>query len=195
MSNPLADFVFADSVPSSVQHRFAAMEQVYSAEQVDFAVDQLSVRLSAAFQNTDPILLTVMQGGVHFAGLLQHRLAFPLRTGYVHVSRYGDATEGGELVWHGQAMPALKGATVVFVDDILDQGRTLAELNVWAQQQGAVDVHNAVMVQREIDDREISADFYGLSAGPGFLVGCGMDYLGYGRNFAGIYRIGDDPSG
>lgn len=193
MSNPLANFAFAASVPQSVQRRFAGMTQIYSPVQVDFAIDQLSVRLTAQLQNTDPVLLTVMQGGVHFCGLLQHRLAFPLRTGYVHVSRYGDATSGGELAWHGQAIPDLDNATVVFVDDILDQGRTLAELNTWAVRQGAREVIHVVLVQRESEQRILSADFFGLSAGPGFLVGCGMDYLGYGRNFAGIYRIADEP--
>ena len=57
------------------------------------------------------------------------RLVMPLQQGYVHVGRYADAQEGGELHWHGSAHPNLRGRTVLLVDDVLDHGVTLR--NYW----------------------------------------------------------------
>lgn len=192
MSNPLTGFEYPQSVPQEVRQRFSAMQQVFSPEEVQRAIDQLAVRLTVALQDRNPVFITVLHGGLVFAGQVLNRAIFPCRTGYVHVTRYGAGTQGGELTWHAQSHPDLQGETVVFLDDILDQGKTLTALNAWAEQHGAADVRNAVLVNRLHVPQSVQADFAALETGPGFLVGSGMDLAGYGRNLPGIYQLSDE---
>ena len=104
---------------------------LYTAEEVTAAIDRLAVRLAVALADEEPLLLCVLNGGLPFTGALMQRLHFPLTLSYVHVGRYGDATSGGALTWHAKPQADLKDRHVLLVDDILDEGVTLAALAGW----------------------------------------------------------------
>ena len=159
------------------------------------AIDQLSVRLTLACAESNPLLLCVMQGGLAFAGALQQRLHFPLECDFLQVSRYGTGTSGNELQWRVAPQAALADRTVVLIDDVLDQGVTLAELQRWAHAQGASEVLSAVLVDKHVgSQRQTAADFVALHCPDRFLLGWGMDLAGYWRNLDGIYALPvDDP--
>ena len=55
--------------------------------------------ISAALRDTHPLVLSVMGGAVVVTGQLLPQLAFPLDFDYLHATRYGDTTAGGELSW------------------------------------------------------------------------------------------------
>lgn len=185
------DFDYPTSVPEEVRRAFAGLTERFSPPEVDRAITQMAVRMTVALQDKNPVFVTVLHGGSVLTGALQRLLVFPSQFGYVHVSRYGEETEGGEVVWKGFDVPDFKHRTVVFVDDILDQGVTLSALASWATEQGAENVQSAVLVRRENTEVAVQADYRGLETGPGFLVGSGMDFSGYGRNLPGIYVLDD----
>lgn len=67
-----------------------------------------------------------MTGGVVFCGQLLPRLDFPLDFDYLHATRYGPETQGGKISWRSAPWIPVKERTVLVVDDILDEGVTLA---------------------------------------------------------------------
>lgn len=169
--------------------------ELVSAAAVAKAIDQVAVRMTLALAEENPLLICVMNGAVPFAGALLPRLQFPAQFTHVHVSRYGDATRGGELCWHSQPTLAVNDRHVVFLDDILDQGVTLAALGRWALDAGARQVSYAVLVDKQLaapGKRPITADFAALECEDRFLIGYGMDYQGYWRNLPAIYAVDAD---
>lgn len=183
------------TVPPEVLAARRRADEVFSAQSVRRAVDQLAVRMTLNLAERNPLLISVLEGGLPFTGALLQRLDFPLQTGHVHVGRYGDATEGGQLRWHAQPDFSVRDRCVVFVDDILDQGITLAHLRDWAIGEGAQEVLIAVLVDKQIttvQQRPVSADYVALHAPDRFLFGCGMDFKGYWRNLPAIYALPDD---
>lgn len=188
---PPGQLPFSSTVPLSVQRAYSRAQLEVSATQVDAAVDQIAVRITVALQDQNPVLLTVLQGGLVFSGMLMRRLVFPLEQGYVHVGRYGQQTSGQALNWHGHQHPELAGRCVLIVDDILDEGITLNALLAWAREEGAADVRVAVLVEKQVP-RQTTIDatrYVALECSDRFLIGCGMDFQGYGRNLPGIYAI------
>jgi len=165
-------------------------ELLVTEAEVRAAIDRLSVRLSLRLQTANPLVLAVLTGGLPLAGALLPRLAFPLEVGYVHVGRYRDALRGGELEWHAEPTYQLAGRSVLFVDDVLDEGKTLAALVDWARDQGAAEVLTAVLVDKQVQvARPLQADFAALTCPDRYLFGCGMDYRGYWRNLPAIYAL------
>jgi hypoxanthine phosphoribosyltransferase len=135
-------------------------------------------------------MLVVMNGGLPFAAELLKRFAFALEYGYLHVGRYGSATRGGELRWHVEPDCAVAGRTVLVVDDVLDQGETLAAIRRWAVDAGAAAVVTCVLVDKAVaGSRPLEADHAALVLPDRYLFGCGMDYRGYWRNLPGIYAL------
>ena len=137
-------------------------------------------------------MLCVMNGGLIFSGQLLPRLVFPLEVEYVHATRYGQETVGGGLNWLVRPAVALQGRTVVLLDDILDEGVTLAAIAGYCREQGAAEVLTAVLVDK-LHDRKVSpgfkADFTALETVDRFLFGYGLDYQGFWRNAPGIYAL------
>lgn len=159
---------------------------------VEAAIRRMAQEITAQLKDSDPILLCVMNGGLIFSGQLLTRLAFPLEVDYVHATRYGHETNGGGLNWLIKPKLELKGRTVLLLDDILDEGITLAAIADYCQQQGAAMVLMAVLVEK-LHLRKVTpgmrADFTGIEVGDRFLFGYGLDYKGYWRNAAGIYAV------
>lgn len=167
-------------------------DQLYSSDQVESAIERLSGEITAALQDSLPLVLCVMNGGLIFSGQLLTRLHFPLEVSYVHVTRYGDETSGGRLHWQTPPPRNLTGRTVLLVDDILDEGITLENIATTCRELGARQVLRVVLVDKR-HDRKLApdhrADFTGLDIPDRFVFGYGLDYKGFWRNANGIYAV------
>ncbi|MBT0663253.1 hypoxanthine-guanine phosphoribosyltransferase [Geobacter pelophilus] len=162
------------------------------AEQVTAAIGQMAEEITVRLQAARPVVICVMNGGLVFAGQLLTRLVFPLELTYVHATRYGAEIHGAQLNWLYRPASDLSGRTVLLLDDILDEGITLAAIADWCREQGAAEVLMAVLVDKR-HDRKVTpgfrADFTGLETEDRFLFGYGLDFQGYWRNAPGIYAV------
>lgn len=167
---------------------------LHSGREVEKALDGMAAAIAEELSGRNPIVLCVMTGGIVVCGRLATRLPFPLQLDYAHLTRYRGATRGGELVWKRRPGIAPAGRTVLVVDDILDEGLTLAALVDHLMREGAERVLTAVLVRkrRRRPPGVPSGDFVGLEAEDRYLYGCGMDYRGYLRNAPGIHAV--DPA-
>lgn len=159
------------------------------------AIEALATRITSDLGSDFPVVLCVARGGIVFAGHLLPRLAFPLDFDYVHVTRYGAATQGGELAWRVLPSVQLAGRHVLLVDDILDVGATLLALADWCLGAGALSVRTAVLVDKQHGRKAregLVADYAALSLPDRFLFGFGMDLHGYWRNAPGIFALPGD---
>jgi hypoxanthine phosphoribosyltransferase len=135
-----------------------------------------------------------MNGGQIFAGQLLPRLEFELECSYVHVRRYGNETSGGELVWIAGPHEPVRGRTLLLLDDILDEGRTLATIRMRLLEQGAEDVRVAAFALKERGvPAAIEADFIGVRVPDRFVFGFGMDVAGAWRNLPSIRALAETP--
>jgi len=174
----------------------ANAEEIVSADQVQAAVRHVADVLNARFDNDEtsdfPLVLGVMGGAVVFTGNLLPQLTFPLEFDYIHVTRYGDLDRGGEVVWKVIPRQDVKGRTIIIVDDILDEGETLAHVKQRLLDMGAAEVILAVFADKELGKvKPVQADIVGLSVPNQFVVGFGMDAHGYWRNLPGLWVIRD----
>ena len=152
--------------------------------------DVLNTRFNAADSKEFPLVLGVMGGAVVFTGNLLPQLSFPLEFDYIHVSRYGDDDKGGEVVWKVIPRSNVAGRTVIVLDDILDEGETLAHVKQRLLDMGAAEVILAVFADKAIGKKKpVQADIVGLVIPNRFVVGFGMDAYGYWRNLPGLWAI------
>lgn len=169
---------------------WAFLEQsdpVCSAAEVEQAMQRLAAQVTGRLAGTYPLVLAVMGGAVVFAGQLLPRLRFPLDFDYIHVTRYGAATQGGGIDWKVQPPQSVRGRTVLVLDDILDGGETMLAIRERLLAQGAESFQCAVLVEKTLArPRPMNADFVGLAIPDRFVFGCGMDARGYWRNLPEI---------
>lgn len=173
---------------------FKDAELIFDADAVQQAVDKVATFLNDRFDADEsapfPLVLGVMGGAVVFCGQLLTRLRFPLEFDYMHVTRYGDMDKGGKIEWKVIPRSNVEGRTVIVLDDILDEGETLAHVKERLLQMGAAEVILAVFADKDIGKaKPVHADYVGLTLPNKFVVGYGMDAYGYWRNLPGIWAI------
>lgn len=181
-----------DNQIPSIQQVYAEADCLYSESEVLSAINKLASSINQALQDANPLILTVMNGGLVFSGCLLTKMSFPLQVDYVHATRYGDEVVGQTLTWKAKPTTSLAGRTILIIDDILDEGNTLLELMDYCRQQGASKVYSAVLVDKRHDRKAadgLRADFTGLEVSDRFVFGFGMDYKGYWRNAPGIFAV------
>ena len=164
-------------------------ELIRSQGDVRTAVMHVAAEINARLANTNPLVLSVMDGAVVFAGQLLPLLNFPLEFGCLHVSRYGNDKHGGEVRWRTESKnPA--GRVVLVLDDILDEGETLYAIKQRMEELGVTKFYSAVFADKDNGKtKPIRADFVGLTLPDRFVFGYGMDIEGAWRNLPTIYAL------
>ena len=167
-------------------------DEVCSAECVAAEVTRIAREVSAKLEKRQPLVLAVMRGGVLFAGQLLSQLRFPLHFDYLDVTRYRSTTTGGEISWKVIPATAVAGRVVLVIDDILDEGHTLAAIRSKLLDAGASEFYSAVFARKDIGrPTPVAADFVGITVPDRYVFGFGMDVYGMWRNLPAIYALNE----
>lgn len=165
-------------------------ELIVAADEVQAALARVAREINSALADAHPLVLSVMGGAVVFTGQLLPLLTFPLDFDYVHVSRYGNNQQGGALHWKVEPRENVRGKLVLVLDDILDEGETMAAIRQRVMDLGAVGFCSAVFADKLNGKvKTIRADFVGVEVPNRFVFGFGMDAHGAWRNLPAIYAV------
>ena len=150
-------------------------EKLHSNEEVQAALDSMASDIERDFADKLPVVLPVMAGAVIITGHLRRRAPIQRRP----------------RSWMAKPTVDLKGRAVIILDDILDEGLTLAEIVNYCKEAGASEVACAVLINKKHDRKngEIEADYVGREIEDRYIFGYGMDYKGFLRNADGIYAV------
>lgn len=169
----------------------AGADELYDEAAVAEAMDGMAARLEAGLAEGPVCLWAVMNGGMYPAVDLSRRLQRPLTLDYVHASRYRGATSGGQVQWlHWPEALPVEG-TVILVDDIFDEGHTLAAIRERLATATSARVITAVLARkrhrRGLDRGWV--DLHALEVPDRYVFGCGMDYQEHWRHLKGIWAL------
>jgi hypoxanthine phosphoribosyltransferase len=170
----------------------AGAQVVCTPEEVRTAVVRVAGEIRARLAGEFPLVLSVMGGAVVFTGQLLPLLDFPLEFGAIEVTRYANATRGRDIEWRLHPRDNVQERTVLVVDDILDEGITLAAVRDRLLEMGAGQVLTAVFADKDLGrGKPITADFTGVRVPDRYVFGFGMDAYGLWRNLPAIYALGE----
>ena len=166
-------------------------ELIFDTAYIDSAIDKLAQRITERLGDSAPLVLCVMQGGLMFTGKVMPLLPLDAEFDYIHATRYGHNTSGDDLEWLAYPKKLLENRTVLILDDILDEGHTLAAIEQYCRQQGAGEVISAVLLQKKHDRLKpaMRCEYVALEVDDRYVFGYGMDYKGKFRHLNRIYAI------
>ena len=180
--------------PLDAKKLLADSEVLFTVEEVNAATSRVAREMCRDYADQNPLILSVMGGAVVFTGQLLPQLDFPLDFDIVQASRYGAATVGTNLTWRVTPRENVKDRHVLLVDDILDEGITLAAIVDLLKHQGAASVECAVFCVKDYGEainakKPIHARYVGITVPDRFIFGYGMDVSGAWRNLPAIYAM------
>ena len=165
-------------------------ELICDASGVQTAVARLAREITALLGESFPVVLSVMGGAAVFTGHLLPQLGFPLEFGAIEVTRYNNDIQGREITWRLPPRDNVRGRIVLVVDDILDEGITLAAIRKRLLEMGAERFYSAVFADKDTGrEKPVRADFVGITVPNRYVFGFGMDAYGLWRNLPAIYAL------
>jgi hypoxanthine phosphoribosyltransferase len=182
------------AIPAEIQQVMRDADCLFSESQVERAIDNIADDISQTLAEKNPIVFSVMNGGMVLTGKLVTKLGFPLEISYLHATRFrhDDNSKSPDIEWRAHPQQPLKGRTILIVDDIYDEGATLGAIVDHCKAEGVGEIHIAVLVDKQHNRKarpDIIPDYIGLQCEDRFVFGYGMDYKGYWRNAPGIYAV------
>lgn len=161
---------------------------VHNRAAIDAIIAQQATLINAHYRCERALVLPVMTGALIYAGQLLPRLTIELELDYVHATRYDGARAGGRLNWLMRPRSPVAGRKILLLDDILDEGLTLALVRDWLLEQGAAEVLISVLAHKlKAQPQACSADFPALPVPDCYVYGFGLDVDGLWRNADGIF--------
>lgn len=164
---------------------------LFDQAQLDKRMDEMAAELNQKYEGKQPIVIPVLNGAMIFASDMIKRLNFKLTVDPIKASSYAGAESTGKVKITQDIKSDVSGRPVIFMEDIIDTGRTLQALSEVMKDRGAASVEVVAMLDKP-DTRVVDfhADYYGFQAPDAFLVGYGLDYNGLYRNlpYVGILK-------
>ncbi len=157
------------------------------------AVDQLAEKLMRDLDGKNPLFLVVLNGAFMFAADLMKRINIPCEVSFVKLSSY-IGTQSTSVVRELIGLDQVPtGRTIVIIEDIIDSGITMGVTTEKLKKLGAKDVRIATLLFKpEAFRMNYEIDYIGIEIPNDFIIGYGLDYDGYGRNYPEIYKITED---
>ncbi|NOX86800.1 MAG: hypoxanthine phosphoribosyltransferase [Chlorobi bacterium] len=165
-------------------------EPFISYEQIDRAIQYIADRLNKEMKGKNPLFVPVLNGAFMFAGDLFKKLDFPCEISFVKFSSYVGTTSTEDVKQLLGFETDVKGRTVVIVEDIIDTGLTIHKIIDQLKQKEAREVKIATLLFKpDAFKGNYKVDYIGMKIPNDFIVGYGLDYNQYGRNYKDIYKI------
>ena len=164
-------------------------ERFISEAQIAHMVQQVASDIQTTYEEL-PLFLPVLNGSYLFMADLTRMLQTPHRVEFIKYQSYAGTTSTGSLTPRiGLDESVIKGQAVLLVEDIVDSGRTVAELRKLLREMGASDVRCVTAFFKPGAHKFGPVpEFIGREIPDNFVVGYGMDYNGWGRHWRGLYR-------
>lgn len=169
-------------------------KELFSQQQVNQALDSMADEINAHYGDQSIVLIGVMTGAILPMAWLATRLKMPLVMDFVHATRYRGGLHGAELEYRVPPRLDLEGQHVLVVDDIFDEGNTLAAIRGSIVKRKAASVAMAVLVRKQ-HERGLPrdyVDFVGLEVPDVYVYGCGMDAYEHWRQLDRIVYLEQD---
>jgi len=144
---------------------------------------ELGQQISNDYEGKTPILVSVMTGGCVFFADLLRCIDIPVEVDFIQVSSYGKGAESGELEFKKDMSIAQEGRHIIFIEDIIDTGKTLKTVGDLYRERGASSIGICALLDKKARrSEEVDLQYVGFDCPDEFVVGYGIDYAERYRN-------------
>ena len=160
-----------------------------SHDEIVAAARELGQKLTEDYQGKNPILVGILKGSVPFMAELIKHIDMHIELDFMLVSSYHGGTSSSGVINIIKDMDQdIKGRDILFVEDIIDTGKTLKSLKELFEGRQPASVKIATLLDKP-EGRlvEIEADYTCFTIPNEFVVGYGLDY---DENYRNLPYIG-----
>ncbi len=159
-------------------------ERSISEEEIMRTVDRIADSLNNDLQGEELLFIGILNGSFMFAADLLKRITLPAAVSFVKVASYRGTLSGGRVRELIGINENLEGKTIVILEDIVETGATLSAIIDMLKSHRPKSIKIVTMFLKTAKyHQNFELDYIGMKIPDDFIVGYGLDYDGYGRNY------------
>ena len=159
-------------------------------ETIQEKVKALAERINHDYESKNPIMICILNGAFMFAADLVRYLNFQPEIVFARFASYEGTETTGKVTEVMGVTTSLAGRDVIIVEDIVDTGITMYNVLPLIRNKEAASIKIACLLQKpdklQVD---LTVDYCAMEIPNDFIVGYGLDYDGFGRNYKDIYTL------
>lgn len=158
--------------------------------EIQESVQKMANRINSELAGEDVIFMGILNGAFMFASDLFQRIDIPARITFLKLASYEGTVSTGSVKRLIGINEDIKNKVVVVIEDIIDTGITMENIIKQLNGYEPKDIKIATLLYKpESFQKDFKIDYIGFSIPNDFIVGYGLDYDGYGRNYPDIYTV------
>ncbi len=166
-----------------------------SKEAIARRIAEMGEKIRSDYNDENIVYVIVLKGAMMFGMDLLRSASVPCTIEVLGASSYGENMHSSGVV--SLDIPfspdALRDRHVIIVEDIVDTGKTIAELQRALRTYSPGSIRIATLLfKSDVYSEDIPIDYIGFDIAPEFVVGYGMDYAEEGRYLPEIYVLHED---
>lgn len=160
------------------------------AEKIQKRIVELALELERDAQEKELCFVVVLNGAMYFASDLILNYSKPCTVQSIKCKSYEGMESTGKINFELPFTKGIQNKHVVILEDIIDTGNTLAYLleEIKAFEPSSVKICSLLLKPAALK-HSFKIDYVGFEIENLFVLGYGLDYDGYGRNYRDIYQI------
>ncbi|MFN8614334.1 MAG: hypoxanthine phosphoribosyltransferase [Vampirovibrionales bacterium] len=185
----------SDSQPKTL-YTIDELEPFFTEQDIQNRIEAMAQTINQTYRGCERLIIVcILKGAFLFMADLVRHIDIPCQVEFVRLASYGnDRVSSGTVKPVDLTLPDLSGQDVLVVEDIIDTGLTLHFFMDYLRSLHQTrSLRLAVLLDkvhaRSTNIPPIEVHFKGFEVGDEFLVGYGLDYAGYYRNFPYIAQL------
>jgi hypoxanthine phosphoribosyltransferase len=151
---------------------------------------ELAASINHDYKNQSPVFLPILNGSFMFAADILKEVKIPCRVSFVKTSSYSGTSSTGQLktlIGHDES---LFNQDILIIEDIVDSGLTIEKIIEELRGLGTKSVEVVSLLRKKgAREKNVDVKYVGFELDSEFVVGYGLDYDGFGRNYKDIYKL------
>ena len=171
----------------TIQVKDRIFEPFIREEELLKEIKRVASEINRDYVGKEPLFLCVLNGSFMFAADLLKNVSVPCNVSFVKVASYSGTDTTGKVKELMGLQENVEGRHVIIVEDIVDTGYTMRDVLDSLHDKKAASVQVcALLCKPDKLKVDINLKYLALNIPNGFIVGYGLDYDGYYRNYSYI---------
>lgn len=161
-----------------------------SSKQIHDSIQRIANQINNELAKEDVIFMGILNGSFMFASDLFKLINFQAGITFLKLASYEGTISSGKVKRLIGINEDIKNKTVIVLEDIVDTGITMENIIKQLNGYEPKEIKIATLLFKpDAFQKNYKIDYIGFTIPNDFIIGFGLDYDGYGRNFPDIYSI------
>jgi hypoxanthine phosphoribosyltransferase len=163
---------------------------LFRRDEIQNRVTEMGEQISADYAGKTPILIGALKGCFVLMADLARAISTTVEVEFISAASYRSGARQDDTIAVGPSpQMSLKGRDVIFVEGVVDSGRTANAILKRLQIEEPNSIEIATLLRKNKTELDVPIKYIGFEVGDEFVVGYGMDYSQLYRNLNFIGHV------